>query len=562
MNNNAKNFKSVLLLKVPFCPYPDTPKEKEDFRAKSTFRPWPSLALAALCAFVDRYKTLDYKIKAIDVNIEGYSEPNVSIDTSLYPELLAESIKNNDYDVLAISATFIFDIKWVDMAVKLSRKYHPDAKIIVGGGYPTIFPERCLKGHAVDSVVIGEGEAAFMHILNRYNGHKDEDFEKRFPFEGYGYRHEDGRIEISPKGSNFLDLNDLPMPSWEYLNIDKYLKNSGDRILPIEGSRGCPYACTYCCSYMSWGRKVRYKSVDNLIKEMLDAKKRFSIKSAHFIDDNLSFSKERFSSFLKKFIETRLNLKINISNFSVKHIDEELIDLMAEAGMDSVTIAVESGSQEIRRRINKAVDLDYLRKMVKKIKSKGMKLQLTWMVGFPGETLEQINSTFDLARELNGHSLFSVVRVYPATKLFEEAHKAGYLTFDEDRLGEFDYQRCNLSKSGEWDYKTLRKMVYDVNIEINFLNSYLFNYPKGSEKMREFLEDLILKLPEHVMAHIILGYINKDAAAGENSYYKAACDLLKDRSLYETFGEYLLWGHPIVSDFNKYCKAMGVEAQE
>jgi hypothetical protein len=133
-----KEYKSVLLLKVPFCPYPDASKEDDDFRTRSTFRPWPSLALAALCAFIDRYKTIDYRLKAIDVNIEAYTKPGVSMDTRLYPGLLADSIKNNDYDILAISATFIFNVRWVKMAVELSRKYHPDAKIVIGGGYPTI----------------------------------------------------------------------------------------------------------------------------------------------------------------------------------------------------------------------------------------------------------------------------------------------------------------------------------------------------------------------------------------------------------------------------------------
>ena len=70
-------------------------------------------------------------------------------------KLLTNYIKNNEYDVLALSAMFVFTTKWVDTAVKLSRKHHPKAKIVIGGGYPTLFPERCLKENGVDDVVIG-----------------------------------------------------------------------------------------------------------------------------------------------------------------------------------------------------------------------------------------------------------------------------------------------------------------------------------------------------------------------------------------------------------------------
>ena len=163
------NYKSVLLLKVPYCTHPDSFKEDTNFKTKAPFRPIPSLALATLSAFVDKYKKINYSLKVVDVNIEAYTQPGIPIDTTLYTNLLTKLIRDHDYDVLALSAMFVFNIKWVDTAVKLSKKFHPKAKIIVGGGYPTLFPERCLTEHDVDDVVIGEGDSTFLHILNKYN---------------------------------------------------------------------------------------------------------------------------------------------------------------------------------------------------------------------------------------------------------------------------------------------------------------------------------------------------------------------------------------------------------
>lgn len=557
-----KNYKSVLLLKVPYCPYPDTSKDENDFRTKSTFRPFPSLALAALCAFIDKYKTNDYRLKAVDTNIEAYTKPGASIDTFLYPTLLADCIKNNNYDVLALSVPFVFNVRWADMAVKLSREYHPKAKIIFGGGYPTLFPERCLNEHDVDSVVIGEGEAALLNILNRYNEYSDPVFENKFPFEGYALRDENGKVIIYPKTGNFLNAEDLPVPAWDYLDVKKYFKNSGDSMLPIEGSRGCPYNCTYCCTYISWGRKMRYKYVDILIKEILEIKGKYLLGSLHFVDDNLSFSKEWFLSFFKRIIEVKPNLKISASNFSVKHIDEELVDIMTKVGMESITISVESGSAEIQRRINKNLNFEQVKNIVKMLKSKNLKIHVCWMLGFPGETIKQINETFDFARELKAHTnQFLTVLPYPGTQLFEEAKKAGILIFQEDSLDKFDNRKCDYLKSDEWNYKQLQEMIYDVNIELNFLNNPLLDTLENEQYMLDLVEKLLLKLPGHIIAHIVAGYIykKKNMLVDCERHYQAAIKLFKNKILYNTFVNYLSWKHPIMGDFNQYLEIKAVK---
>ena len=310
------------MLKLPFCAYPTTLIEEEDFRLKQTFRPIPSLALAFLCAFCEKYKSLDYKLKAVDINIEAYTAPGDPIDLSLYPKILSDCIKNNSYDVLALSIMLVYNHNWLNDAVRLSRKYHPGSKIIVGGGFPTIFPEKVLKNYDTDDVVIGEGETSFLHILNKYNNHHDANFESKFPFEGYATKDANGNIKVIPREKGFiLSMKDFPPPAWKYLNVEKYFKNSGDKILPIEGSRGCPYNCSYCATNLSWGRKVRYKSVDNLIKEIKETSKKYGSPTRHFVDDNISISKEWVVEFLNKLIDLKLSHEISFSNFSVRHLD-------------------------------------------------------------------------------------------------------------------------------------------------------------------------------------------------------------------------------------------------
>ena len=187
----------------------------------------------------------------------------------------------------------------------------------------------------------------------------------------------------------------------------------------------------------------------------------------------MSFSRPWFVQFLKKLIEINLPIRIDVSNFSVMHLDEELISLMHNAGIKRVSMAVESGSQEIQMRINKIIDFGKLKEIIRIIKSKDMCVHLCWMLGFPGETLGQIKSTISLARELKAHSnQFLTVLPYPGTRMFKEAKDDGLLVFQEDDLDKFDNRSCDYLKSDEWNYAQLQEMIYDSNIEINFLNNF------------------------------------------------------------------------------------------
>ena len=550
-----KEYKSILLIKVPYCTHPDAVSKDDDFRNKSTFRPIPSLALAALCSFFNQHKSNDYSLKAVDLNIEAYIAPEISIDILIYPKLLTDCIKNSSYNVLAISAMFVFNVRWVEMAVKLSRKYHPDAKIIVGGGYPTIFPERALRDHDIDDVVIGEGEIAMLHIINKYNNYSDPEFDNKFPFEGYATRDQNGEIKVFQRMHSFLSGEELPIANWDYLNIDKYIKNSGVNLLPIEGGRGCPYLCTYCSTKFAWGNKMRLKPVDKMLRECRDIVDKYENLGLSFVDDNLSVVKKWFKSLLKRLIDEKLTRNVTASNFSVKDIDIEMLDLLAEAGFETLSVGVETGSEEMQKVLQKKLDFDLVRRIVKLIKSKGFYVHILWMVGFPNETLEQINKTFAFARELKGHTnQFSIVLPYPGTKLFEQTKAQGLLLVDDRDLDNFDYRKCDYIKSDEWDYQMLQDMIYDALIEMNFLNNPLLETSQCRNVLLENTKRLLLWLPEHVIANILIGYIymiHKNATESER-HYNVAIDLLKDKNISNTFSKYLSMDHPIIKDFNHY----------
>jgi len=557
---NGRAYKKVLLLKVPHCIHPAAIPENDSFRLKHTFRPIPSFALAALCAFLEKHNTFGCHIQAVDVNIEAYSQPGTPIDIYRYPSLLEEIIKNADYDVIGISAMFVFNQRWLIQAVEFSRKYHPQAKIIVGGGYATIFPGKCLTEMAVDAVATGEGETTLVHLLNRFNRFKDTVFEEKFPFSGYGEKNGDGTVNIVPL-KHYIDMNEIPMAAWHYLDVEKYFKNSGDRMLAIEGVRGCPYRCTFCNTQMTWGYKLRYKKADTLISEMIELDKKYKA-SLHFIDDNRSVNREWMLDFLQKVLANNIVLEAVPSSFHAHHLDEELIDLLKKAGIKIIGIAVETGSPEMQKRLKKNLDFNKVKEVVRWIKAGGLRVHINYMFGFPNETMEQVNETLAVARELNAHSSqFLILVPYPGTEVYEEAKRDNLLVLDGDNLDNFEPRRSNYLLSDEWTAAQLEEIIYDANIELNFLNNPSLNIPDQLEDFRDFCEKLLLRIPGHIAAAIAVGFIykNKNDMANCEKFYNTAVESFKEKGTFETFFKYLAWDNPIVADFNRYCRSKNID---
>jgi hypothetical protein len=180
------------------------------------------------------------------------------------------------------------------------------------------------------------------------------------------------------------------------------------------------------------------------------------------------------------------------------------------------------------------------------------------MLGFPNETLQQINSTIGFARELRAHSnQFMTVLPYPGTKLFEEAKNNDLLMSPDEDLDRYDNRKCDYLKSDEWDSTQLQEMSYDANIELNFLNNPCLDTAEGRDFILRKFEDLLLTLPEHIIIHISVGYINKlkSNLINYEKHYKEAVRLFERQPLYNTFIKYLSWDHDIINDFVEYLNA-------
>lgn len=549
--------KKILLIKVPSCIYSSNSR-LDDYATKHTYSFLPSYALAVLSAFLKKNLKIDYELKVVDINMFALSLGSLAIEKFL--SYMTKVIKNNNFDILLISCQYMFNQRWVEDAVRIAHQTNSQAKIIIGGGFATIFPEKLIQMPDVDYIVMGESEHTLIHIINRICGFNDQDFERKFPFDGYGQKLSDGSYKIVEKKTFIHNLEELPRPDWQWLDFEEYKKNSSNPYLPFMASRGCPYNCSYCSTKLNWGLRFRCRPVKDVIDEIIWNYYEHGIKIFHYIDDNLIFNKKWFLELCQQLQNIPKDIEIIIYNFSIKQIDGEILDSLKRLRVKRITTAVESGTPEIQKMINKRLNLEEVERKIKLIKKKGFRTHTFWMIGFPNETMEQINQTVNMARKLRTESISMwVVFPFPGTKMYDEAKALHLVDLDENDYESMSYQNAGKILSDEWDGQKLSQIAYDANIELNFLDTPLYDNDTGRQELKSFLEDLSKRISGHVIAFIAMGFLagrffNNQLEKEAN--YRIAYDILKNGS--PTFERYMDWDFPQINDFKKWITENGL----
>ena len=291
-------------------------------------------------------------------------------------------------------------------------------RIVFGGVHPSALPNLVLKEHCVDAAVVGEGEKATLQLV--------EDIDKGADISGRIYRSE--YIE---------NLDDIPFPDRKTIknerNIQQAYHDEGKRITSVLSSRGCPFHCSFCCSHIIWGRKIRFRSPVNMLDEVDQLVKHWDIQFLKFADDTFTVNKQRVIDFCKLKIEKDIKIPYG-ANAHVNTIDEDLLKHLAESGCQELWYGVESGSPRILKKMHKNTDINRIREVFKLTKEYGIKTRAYFLLGMPSETAEDVEMTEKLCDELQPDIVgFTLLSPFPINQYFD--HEAmvnwDWSNFDE-----------------------------------------------------------------------------------------------------------------------------------
>lgn len=303
------------------------------------------------------------------------------------------------------------------MAGKVKEKL-PHCTTIVGGPHVTSLPDYVLRdmGLVMDFGFNGEGEIGFpLFCKNILEG----DSVEHVP--GLVFRKGE-EIQVNPR-SIVNNLDELPRIRWEEVDLGSYPKwMSSLPFIPIMATRGCPFLCTYCSAPTIVGRKMRYRSKENVIAELRHLKQTHNVKNVTFTDDELTLNRRYFSELCHGIIDEKLDLLWEANNgVRLDTMDEEILDLMHQSGCRYIAVGIESASDEILERVKKKITTKTIRERVAVVKNSKIVPQGLFMLGFPGETEDQINDTIQFAIELDiDKTNFSIFMPLPGTESFRE----------------------------------------------------------------------------------------------------------------------------------------------
>jgi radical SAM superfamily enzyme YgiQ (UPF0313 family) len=334
-----------------------------------------------------------------------------------------ERVKNFDADIIGISAfsTQYKYVKWLSQEIK---KFI-NCKIVAGGPLTTHSAEVVLKNSDVDICVLGEGELTTPELIDNISS-----LDKVL---GIYYR-ADGRIVKNAPRPLIKDLDNLPFPAYELFPMDIYLTHThlmnmeySDHTLSISTGRGCPYSCNFCSKTFTG---IRHRSVDNVIAEIKFLQERYKISDISFQDELFVCGKNRTYEFAEKLAPLKLRWS---AQARVNIVDYPLLRAMKKAGCVMVGFGLESGSQEILNRMNKAITVEQSEKAMKAAIRAGLEIKVQLMFNYPGDTKETLQETINLMKRVGhpGRNHISFTTALPGTKLYAECLEAGLIQ-DED----------------------------------------------------------------------------------------------------------------------------------
>jgi magnesium-protoporphyrin IX monomethyl ester (oxidative) cyclase len=406
------------------------------------------------------------ELNALDAAVMGHDHEESAGEKLLRYGLpfaeIERRIREFKPDLVGVSCLFSSQFRNVVEVMKAAKAVNPKIITITGGTHPTFLPELSME-RCPDLDLIAQGEGEFT-MLDLVRASRENISLADIP--GLVWRR-DGAVVINAPRPPHPNVDEIPFPARDLFPLERYhqiglpmgIVYKRRPIMNLITSRGCPYHCTFCSSTKFWGACYRKRSAENVLAEMEHLYKDLGIREFKFFDDNLTSDMKRAKAIFQGMIERGINVTWNTPNgIHVVSLDDELLELMKKSGAYELTLAVESGDQDVLKNIiKKPTRLEQVQDAARRIRQKGIGSYGFFIIGFPGESKEQIRRTLDFSRRLDLDRISCFIfNPLPGTPLFEECVAKGYVK-PGDMTEDVDYFEARFD-TPEWTRDELQKL--------------------------------------------------------------------------------------------------------
>jgi len=377
------------------------------------------------------------------------NDPVIDLKEEFYREL-----KEFQPDLLAVSAMTTN----IDETLDILRQVRPKCLVVIGGVHATLNPEEILREKVVDMVCVGEGEGALVDLSNTLEQNKNPRGIANL------WLKENGSIIKNPL-RRFEDLDNLPVPDWSIFDERHLFRPFEGEIYKgsfITTSRGCPGGCTYCVNKVlrricrGCGRYFRHQSPQKTIQDIETIKEQYGATWFKFADDTFLLHPVEELNALKEGLK-KLSIYFGCSVQPLT-ISKEKVSLAREMGCVAMTVGIESGNEEIRRKIlNRKISNQKLERGIRTIIDAGIRVSTFNMIGLPGETRENVFQTirFNKKLEIKAANVY-IVYPFPGTEIASTCG-TNYRDAKGKMIPMSEAARFNLSQMSQDELEGLRK---------------------------------------------------------------------------------------------------------
>jgi radical SAM superfamily enzyme YgiQ (UPF0313 family) len=331
-----------------------------------------------------------------------------------------QAVRALEADVYGLSC-WTANRRGVALVATVIKRHHPRAHVVVGGPHATPLAREMLEHHPdIDTVAIGESEHTFLELLQRLRLGQPT-----AGLTGTAFR-SGSQVVVAPDRAAIEHLDSLAsVHDW----FDTHI---------VMTSRGCAWRCTFCGAEASWGRGYRGQSVPYVLDALEKAVARAPVKMLQIKDDTFTTNRKRVIALCRGIRERGIRFLWSCDT-RVDVLGDELLREMRLAGCERLSLGVESGSQKILDAIDKKITPDEIIASTELAKKYGIKVRYYMMIGNRGETRATFDETLSFLERAQPHqTIFACLSVYPGTRDYEEAVRAGWL--DAEFYFERDFQ--------------------------------------------------------------------------------------------------------------------------
>ena len=463
-NNAPARGRKLLLVVLPYI-VDNSKNTNKKAKAVRSFLAFP-YGVLTIASHIRKASDGLHDAEILDLNI---ASPVSEMDR------LRQALASGEVDVLGFSMSYDISFGWLKTLSAMARSEFPGIIQVAGGpAVTTGYKDMIEEGVALDAMCFSEGEAGLLKLLDT------PDMASVFDGDPWIRNSNESLAKARPHAVT-EDLDKVIDVDYELVDVPAYSMReafspfvkyaSGSKQFFLVTSRGCPFKCNFCAEPSFHGASMRYASVDLIIEHVRKLVDNYGLNVLTIYDDQLLLNRDRAKDLFRQLAQ--FNIRVEMPNgVTMSYIDEEMAYLMRRAGVDTIFLAIESGSKRVLKEIIfKPIAFSRIKPTVELLQANGIFTCAFFVVGLPGETDAEREETRQFILDTGfDWAFFNYATPLRGSALFEQCKREGWLAPEHQRIGSIDMTDYVIKAPGI-DKEALKRFMFDLNLEANFVKN-------------------------------------------------------------------------------------------